>query len=239
MKFAKLIGMAMIVLIIFAGLGLSGFARAQTNQPVSPAPEFLASWQANSYVPSWYQGKIFPVYGSRIDVNFELIDNGKIADLSKNIVRWYVNDDLMINEQNGLGIKKLSFVNNYFYGGELEVKISLPDYKSGSLIKIIHIPVKTPEVAIEAPYFDRTLNAGKNLILAWPFFFGVSDPNNLSLEWRADDKTTAKATALNSSFYINVPVNTASGKKISLFARFNNLKNNVEFSSKAIIFETP
>ncbi len=226
-----------LALIIVSGAFQS--ARAQSGQSLQPAPEFLASWQANSFVPSWYEGKIFPVYGSRIDVNFELIDNGKIADLSKEKVRWYVNDDLILNEKNGLGIKNFSFVNNYFYGGELEVKISIPEYKSGSLIKVVHIPVKTPEVAVEAPYFGQILKQGKNLVFAWPFFFSATDLNNLSLEWRADDKTLAKATALNPSFYVNVDAGAESGKKINLLARFSNLKNNMEFAGKAIILETP
>ena len=88
----------------------------------SDCAAILVSWQADSYVPSWYQGKIFPTNGSKIGVNFELLENGKIVNLSKIKVRWYINDKLIRNESNGLGIKSLSFTTSDYPGYETEVR---------------------------------------------------------------------------------------------------------------------
>ena len=71
--------LGLISIIGFIGLiGFVGHIGYAQN-----APQFMVSWQADSYAPSWYQGKIFPVHGSRIKIGFELTDNGKIIDLSK------------------------------------------------------------------------------------------------------------------------------------------------------------
>ena len=47
------------------------------------SPQFLVNWQSKNFSPSWYQGKIFPTKDSTVEVSFELMDNNKIADLSK------------------------------------------------------------------------------------------------------------------------------------------------------------
>ena len=85
------------------------FANAQTVTQTTSRPQFMVSWQAQSYAPSWYQGKIFPTKGSRINVVFELVDGGKIADLSKLKVRWYLNDKLVLNEKTDLALNHIFF----------------------------------------------------------------------------------------------------------------------------------
>src|SRR3989338_8026257 len=99
-------------------------------------PQFLVSWQAQSYAPARYQGKIFPTKGTPIVISFELIDNGKIVDLSKTAVRWYINDELVKNEDNGLGIKSLQFNLPDYAGQETEIRIAIPDYKGSQLDSI-------------------------------------------------------------------------------------------------------
>ncbi len=200
------------------------------------APEFLVSWQAQSYVPIWYQGKVFPTYGSRVDVKFELIDNGKIADLSKAKIRWYVNDDLTRNENNGLGIKNYSFVNSSVYGGnDLEVKVSIVDYKGKSLDKIIAIPVKSPEAIIEAPYLDNGVDKGKSAFFAWPFFFGI--PNNFSIKWMVDGNEANGSSANSPILSLNIDSGTLPKTIINLKAQIQNLSNQMEIAEKLVPLE--
>ena len=96
----------------------------------SAAPQFWFSWQAGNYAPSWYQGKVLPIVGSPITVNFELIDNGQIADISQNKIRWYVNDRLIINETNGLGIQSARFRIPDYAVNAVELRVSVVGYQA-------------------------------------------------------------------------------------------------------------
>lgn len=212
----------------------SGVVLAQTavNQP-----QFMVSWQADSYVPSWYQGKILPTQGSKIKVGFELIDGGKIITLSENRVRWYINDKLVKNESSGLGIKSYSSIVSDYAGKDTEIKIAiLPcagrcgGYKGGEILyKIIKIPVVSPEAVIDAPYKERRIFAGKNIFLAYPFFFSVKNLDEISLSWfvngqeaKVDDKEPG---------VLNLKIDSAavSGDAISLRLIIKNLLKDLEF----------
>lgn len=197
------------------------------------APEFLTTWQAQNYVPSWYQGKIFPTYGSKIEARFEFVDNGKIVDLSKTAVRWYINDELMVNESKGLGIKTFSFSNlNIYAGNDIEVRISIPDYKGQSFDKFFTIPVKSQEVVIEGDYFSKQIGKTKNAFYAWPFFFNSA--NNLSFKWLMDGNEVGSNS---SSLFIDVDSQTRSGTKINLISRVENLNNQMELAELLSIYE--
>ncbi|KKR89267.1 MAG: hypothetical protein UU85_C0004G0108 [Candidatus Wolfebacteria bacterium GW2011_GWA2_42_10] len=210
---------------------LSAFgANAQT------APQFLVSWKAQSYVPSWYQGKIFPTNGSRIDVNFELIDNGKIADISKKVIRWYVNDELMKNEKNGLGIKSFSFNAADYPGKETEIRIAMPDYWDVPLDKIFIIPIVSPEVVIDAPYPSRRIPADRSSFLAYPFFFNIGNSNSLSFEWFVNDQS-AKAGENPSALNLNIDSTAPKGFAIDIKVVVKNLLNEMEFAGKNIKME--
>ena len=68
--------------------------------PAHAETEFMTSWQTKTYAPAWYEGKVFPTYQSFVMVGFELVENGKIVDLSRTVVRWYVDGKLLKNEAN-------------------------------------------------------------------------------------------------------------------------------------------
>lgn len=201
------------------------------------AAEFMTSWQANSYAPRWFSGKIFPTFGSLVNVSFELIDNGRITDLSRVKVRWYLNDKLVKNEKNGLGIKNYSFINSVYGGNDAEIRISIPDYKTGPLDEIIRIPVKEPEVAIDAPYFNQSVNKGANGFLAHPFFFNISDVSEFFMNWTIDGKSVGDNSKSVPGFNLNIGQETAVGTKINLGARISNIKNQLEFASKTMTVE--
>ena len=116
--------------------------------PAQAAPQFLASWKADSYVPSWYQGKILPSRGTPVTVSFEVINSGQKADLSGTAVRWYINNKLVKNETNGFGIQSISFNIPDYGGQETEVRIAIPNYRGSELNHILRIPVKNPEAVL-------------------------------------------------------------------------------------------
>ncbi len=206
------------------------------------SPQFMVSWQAESYAPSWYQGKIFPTQGSRINVGFELIDGGKIIDLSKNKVRWYVNDKLVKNENNGLGIRFFSFIVADYAGEDAEIKIAvLPcaggcvGYKKNEILyKIIKIPIVSPEAVIDAPYKEKRIFVGENRLFAYPFFFNVKNPDNLSFSWLINNREAKVGD--KEQDVLNLKINSAviPGDIINLQLAIKNLLKELEFGNAGI-----
>ncbi|MBI5079201.1 hypothetical protein HZB06_00795 [Candidatus Wolfebacteria bacterium] len=209
------------------------FVNAQT------APQFFVSWQADSYSPSWYQGKIFPTQGNRIKAGFELTENGKIIDLSKNRVRWYVNDELVKNEDNGLGIKSFSFVVSDYAGEDIEVKIAvLPcdracaGYNKGEILyKIIKIPVVSPEAVMDAPYKERQISTGENKFFAYPFFFSVKNLDKLSFSWLINGQEAKGGDKESDILNLNINPAVISGDAVNLRLTIKNLLKDLEFGS--------
>lgn len=193
-------------------------------------PQFLVSWQAQSYAPSWYQGKIFPSRGSPVKINFELIDNGKIVDVGGLAVRWYVNGKLVKNETNGLGLKSLVFGTPDYGGTETEVRISIPDYNGFSLNNTVRIPVKNPEAVIDAKTLNREAQIGDNMFTALPFFFNVPGLNNLSFDWFANGQPADSDTDTPWLLNLNIDSKTPSGFQINLQAIVKNFLSELEFA---------
>jgi len=204
-------------------------AGAQTS------PQFLVSWQAQSYIPNWYQGKILPTNGTPTEISFELIDKGKLADLSKTKVRWYINDELVKNEENGLGIKSLKIITPNYSGQETEIRISVVDYLGGeTLDKIIKIPVVGPEVLIDSPYPDKKISAGSSIFQAIPFFFNIKNLNSLSIEWSANEQKPAGLSANPWLLNLNIGAETPTGTEIKLSVLVKNILKELEFASKSV-----
>jgi len=199
------------------------------------SPQFLISWQAENYAPNWYQGKILPTKGTPVEINFELIDNGKIADLSKTKVRWYVNDELVKNEDNGLGIKKIKIIIPDYAGQETEITITVVNYKGGEqLDKIIKIPVVRPEAVINVPYPDGKIGYGVSVLEALPFFFNISNLAGLSVDWSASEQQ-AETGAIN-PWQLNLEVDPAAppGFALRISATIKSFLNQMEFANKEI-----
>lgn len=197
-------------------------------------PQFLVSWKAESYVPAWYGGKVFPAKGSPVIVSFELVDNGKITDLSRTVVRWYVNGKLVKNEKDGLGIKSLSLTAPGYGGQEVEVRITLPDYRGTTLDQIARIPVKSPEVIIDGRFGARPIQAGDNSFEAMPFFFNAKNLDGLSFNWLANGQTAQANSDTPWLLNLNIDSSVPSGFPINLRLIVQNSLNQMEFSSRDI-----
>ena len=197
------------------------------------SPQFLVSWQSKNYGPSWYQGKIFPTKDSMVEVSFELMDNGKIADLSKEKIRWYINDNLEKNEDSGLGIKSLRFSTPAYPGRITEVRIEIFHYKGGEVIgKIINIPSVWPEVVIDAPYADNKIGVGLSVFKAFPFFFNVKNFYDLSAELSAMGQRVEGAGVNAWTLNLNIDSKAPKDTEINLSVSVKSLLKELEFASK-------
>lgn len=171
-KTKQALGAMCAVLFFIAG----NHAYAQTTT----APRFMVTWQAQNFAPADFTGKLLPIANTPIDVVFNIIENGKIADLANTEVRWYVNNKI---QQSGRGKQALRFSAPEFGGEDQEVRISIPNYKNRELTKTIIIPVTAPQVIIQAPFISNEIPRGEIRLRALPYFFNVSSIKNLRFRW--------------------------------------------------------
>lgn len=222
---------------LFFVFGLFSSADAQS---ISSSLEFLTSWRADNYAPEWYLGKFLPIVGSSIQVNFELIDGGKPMDLSKNIVRWYVNGDLVKNESDGLGIKSLATIIPKNSGNKMLIRISVVDYDAGPVLeKVMTIPVLKPEAVIDFPYASDKVGSGLSILKLTPFFFNINNLNELEVKWSVNGVDYQLYENEDSAWQLdlNVESQMASGFKINLGAFVKNQLNQLESANSVIALE--
>ena len=218
----------LFVVLVFIFLFFN-FANAQSS------PQFLVSWQTKTYAPSWYQGKIFPTKDTFVEINFELIENGKIADLSKEKVRWYINDDLAANEEKrGLGLKSLKFMMPDYPGRETEIRIEIFHYKGGEVIyKIFKIPSINSEAVIDSPYPNNKISVGLSTFKIYPFFFNAKSLSDLGVEWSAMGQ---KSDAGGNPWQLNLNIDqkTPKNTEIDISVSVKNLLKELEFASRSV-----
>lgn len=221
--------------LLFIGIAMLcfGFGFLHTNA----ATEFMTNWEAKTYTPEWYTGKAFPTFQSFITVGFELIENGKIADLSKTGVRWYVDDVLYKNEINGLGIKNFTIYNQKYGGDTTSIKIVIPSYKGAVLEKTIAIPVKNPEVVIDAPFFEKRATRQAHDLFAWPFYFNAASKDLLNIEWRAEGGA-AQAAKVGDAFKLSIDRDVEEGTRYKIEAFIKNQRKTTEEARASMIIET-
>ncbi|HAL24979.1 TPA: hypothetical protein DIS57_01955 [Candidatus Wolfebacteria bacterium] len=217
---------AMVVL-----LGGVAHAHAET--------EFMTNWQTRTYVPAWYEGRAFPTHESAITITFELIEDGKIADLSQTGVRWYVDGKLVKNELNGLGIKRVIIVNKKYGGGVSSIKITIPSYNGKLYEKTFDIPIRKPEVVIDVPYFKKGIERGENAMYAWPFFFNTTDVRTLNLQWTIDGKALDTKKADEAALLFTVGSDIPPGSRSTIEAIIINQRKAIENVRNKVFVEMP
>lgn len=203
------------------------------------ATDFMTSWQTRTYVPAWYEGKAFPTHESAITVAFELIDDGKVADLSKTAVRWYVDGKMIKNEENGLGIKKALIINKKYGGSVSTIRISIPNYKGKAEEKIIEIPIKKPEVVIDVPYFQKIAEKGVNTFYAWPYFFNTTSASNLGLQWIVEGKKLPAKRANEAELLFTIGNEIPEGSRSMIEVTIANQRKTIEQVSEKVFVAAP
>ena len=221
-----LIGGTILLLVISYCLLVPILSSAQTP------PQFLISWKAYNYAPSWYQGKNFPIYSTPIEISFELLENDKIVNLSKHEIRWYINDSLFAK---GKGLQTISFVSKNRAGTNMVIRIAIVAYKGEELNKLIYIPAKSPEVVINSPYLTNIAKIGETYrFKALPFLFNANRLNNLSFDWTVNNQAVfSEEVDENPDILIlNVSTSTPAGMQINLSAVVSNILNTVESATE-------
>lgn len=220
--FVSAFGIVMFVLVLLVP---SSFAQ------VTPEPQFLVTWKAQSYTPASYEGKALPTSGSLVTVSFELIDKGKIIDLSKQTVYWYI-DDLLL--RSGQGIQRAAFNITLPTSGSQEITIQLPDYNGQVLNKIIKIPVVRPKAVIQAPYPDFLFSSLAVQLKALPFFFNIQKTTDLLFGWNVNGDTPSNAESPD-TLLINLRSLPSSDFGLNIGLNVQNSNNSFESADSSLI----
>jgi hypothetical protein len=190
-----------------------------TNAQTASSPQFLITWKtAGSYIPSFYEGKALPTYGSQITASVELISQGKILDLSNQTVYWYLNDTLI---GGGVGVQTVTFPPLGEPPSSLQLKVELPYYSAGYLINTINIPMVKPQAVISAPYPDGQFSQNTVTLTALPYFFNTSAASNLSYTWSVNGQQGSN-TENPEEAQITLPKGTSSGEALSVSLSIKN-----------------
>jgi len=173
----------------FVRFGLVGFLFLTGSYSMSSAqaePYLLATWRANSYVPSFYEGKRVPIQGSVVDVRIELLSGGKIVDLKNNEIRWFLDRKKI---SSGIGKKNFKFLVQNSEGVDNNIKIQIVNLDGSILLeRIIRIPVSRPQVALQTIYPRGLGNYSLIEASAFPYFFNVNTLNKLNFGWKVNNE---------------------------------------------------
>lgn len=217
---------ALLVLL----LSSSGKVGAQT------APEFMATWRAESFVPADFKGKALPTKKTRVEVVFNLIDNKKIAELRNVEVRWYVDNKL---QQRGNGMQSFMFVVPDIAADENEIRIEIPDYKGVSIEKTIAIPITSPHLVIKSPYLGNEIKRGEITLTALPYFFNAQNIGELALRWIVNGEEaqqTEEAITSPNVLSMIIPEEIPLGGTIDVRTTAKNSTRDTEIAGRSILF---
>ena len=163
------------VILAMAYAGTMNRANAQG----APA-QLLVTWQADTYVPDGFSGKVMPASDSQIVMGVDLINLGKRVDLSKYNIFWYVNENFY---QGTVGLARISLAAPHIIGeNSITIRVLIKNYGSG-IGKTITIPMVVPEVVIQSSAPSLAASAAPFNLQAYPYFFNVQNASQLSFEW--------------------------------------------------------
>lgn len=140
-------------------------------------PSLIITWKANNYVPESYLGKSLPISKTTINVALQLVENNKLIDLSKNEIRWYVDNKL---ENSGTGLTNISFAAPNLIDNPTLIRVVVLDYNKKELDQFLTILITKPEAVIDA--------ANPNQLKPTPYFFNIPSDNKLKIDWGEDGK---------------------------------------------------
>lgn len=170
--------------LLFVAASIKGGAQTQS-------PQVIITWKATSYAPPGYAGKVLPGPGSPMLASVQILDKGKIADLTGKTIRWYLDGSLI---RTSTGNPHVTFAApERAAPSSFELSMQIPGYqidatRSELLFSTIIVPLAAREVVIEAPYPERRFRGASFAVTGVPYFFNVREPAALNFSWTVNGK---------------------------------------------------
>lgn len=199
------------------------FAIAQIAEDI----DFLVSWRAVAYVEPTYAGRIFPSFGTPVEVSFELLDGGKPVNLANRVVNWVLDERPL---QSGRGLQTAQFLADPLRaGGAHRVRIVVTDYKGADRTFNLRVPVRRPELVIRAPFLNLMASAGSHTLRALLFYWNTNNPDELLYQWSLNG---ASAESAGRAIALTVPKEAVGLMRLTL--RAQNRANDLESATAAL-----
>ena len=200
--------MAGLSILMVSLLFSSSLVIYQASAQTAFSPQFLVTWKtAGSYIPSFYQGKALPTYGSKITASVELVWQGKILNITNQTIYWYLNDNLV---GGGVGVQQVSFPPTGDAPNSLTLKVVLPSYNGGYYSHAIQIPMVKPVAVIYAPFPGGQFSQNPITVKAYPYFFNTAAASDLAFTWTVNGQVGANAENPEQA-QITLPAGTPAG----------------------------
>lgn len=193
------------------------------------APQFLVSWQAQSYAPADFRGKILPTEKTGLSASFEILSNGKFLDLSKTNVVWLANGNII---SQGLNQKKATLKTGSYIGSVADIEIRLPNFRGAALTYSFAIPFVSPQVII-AERGGTDDSSGKKLeFTALPYFFNVKSLSDLNFDWSINEAKPTGNVSDPQNLSLTIPQEIATGTRINIKIIVKNILNEIEAAAQ-------
>ena len=196
---------ALAGLLVAAVFLINGNVFAQQS-----VPQVLITWKADTYVPPGFPGKAMPTTNSLIRASVEILENGRFADLSKQTIRWYLNDKENFFDT-GVGKQSVIVGASPFPKDPLVLRVNIPDYGGREINKSITIPNVQPEAIIQFPNSSRNFSTSHIQLKAVPYFFHIKNPSDLTFGWKVNNNSKQEITASPDIFNIDILPGTPNG----------------------------
>jgi len=199
------------------------------------SPEMFITWESSNYAPNNYKGKILPIESSVVSASVLVIDNGKIADLSRAEIRWFSERKLL---GSGVGLTGIKFEIPINAISSARIEAEIINYKGGATLEdFIRIPIARPEVVIEASgqLSEKIIIAGINTIKALPYFFNINSLEQLSFTWEANNQEIKEQGKTGETLELDITDGAGNLLNLGVKAR-NNIKN-IEFARSLLNLE--
>jgi hypothetical protein len=165
----------------------------------------LMTWQALNFYPADFAGKAIPTDGSRVLVSVELIRNGAFVDLSKYLIRWYL-DSAFVGK--GIGQKEMAFTVTNQSGSFHIVRASIEFASGDSADGSVSVPVGDRRIALEgiSPFVEVPAQTDISLE-AFPYFFNIDSIDELNFFWTVGGQRVKGV--LGNTLSLTVPADSA------------------------------
>jgi hypothetical protein len=143
----------------------------------------VLTWKAGTYAPTGFTGKLLPSSESLVAVALSAFRNNRTIPLDKQLVRWYLNDQLI---SSGVGMTTFMTASPNLPGGDFSIKAELPNLPENSAVRSITIPNISPRIVLRPEAAISSLRKFPFLLRSEPYFFNITNPAELKFDWQVN-----------------------------------------------------
>jgi hypothetical protein len=200
--------------------------------PAHAATRAFITWQATTAVPAGYFGRVLPNRTSPISVAVFATTDDSLVNLSKAMIKWYVNDEFLIS---GIGRTTISLAPENPPAKTLVVRAVIKDSEAApsEVTASVSIPRTYPTLVVPLQQ-QQALRSERLVMRAIPFFFSQTD-EPLQYRWRVNDRIRS---IINDVLVLDT---SASGENqvVQVFVDATHPKNIVETAATELTVRIP